>query len=285
MEINAALDGFSALSQPTRLAAFRLLIQAGAEGMAAGDIGSALDVRQNTLSANLSVLLTAGLIRNERQGRSIRYYADLDGLRRLLGFLLQDCCGGRPELCQPLIDEIAAAGYRMPEVPAREYNVLFLCTGNSARSLIGEAILNTEGRGRFRAFSAGSAPKEEPHPYTLELLQRLRHDTVSLRSKSWDEFAGPDAPSMDFVFTVCDQAAAEACPVWPGQPMTAHWGIPDPAAATGSEAERRFAFLEAYRMLSTRISLFLSLPVASLDKLALQRRLDHIGRATDRRDD
>jgi len=142
-----------------------------------------------------------------------------------------------------------------------------------------EAILNREGKGRFRAFSAGSHPKGEVNPYTLRLLERLNYDTHGARSKSWDEFAGEGAPDMDFVFTVCDDAAGEVCPVWPGQPMTAHWGVPDPASVTGSDAEKAAAFADIYRMLSTRISVFVSLPIASLDRLTLQRRLDAIGKA------
>jgi len=157
--------------------------------------------------------------------------------------------------------------------------VLFLCTGNSARSIMAEAILNREGKGRFRAFSAGSHPKGEVNPYTLRLLERLNYDTHGARSKSWDEFAGEGAPDMDFVFTVCDDAAGEVCPVWPGQPMTAHWGVPDPASVTGSDAEKAAAFADIYRILSTRISVFVSLPIASLDRLTLQRRLDAIGKA------
>lgn len=157
------------------------------------------------------------------------------------------------------------------------YNVLFLCTGNSARSILAEAIVNREGAGRFRGFSAGSQPKGEVHPYAVDLLKRLNHDTSFARSKSWDEFALPGAPVMDFVFTVCDQAAAETCPFWPGQPMSAHWGLPDPAAAAGNEAEIRLAFSETYRMLRNRISIFVNLPIPSLDRLALQERLDDIG--------
>ncbi len=157
------------------------------------------------------------------------------------------------------------------------YNVLFLCTGNSARSILAEAALKREGKGRFHAFSAGSHPKGQVHPMTLDLLKMLKYDTSFARSKSWDEFAGPAAPQMDFVFTVCDDAAGEVCPIWPGHPMTAHWGVPDPAAATGTEAERRLAFAEAYRMLNQRISTFVSLPIASLDRLALKKRLDSIG--------
>jgi arsenate reductase len=156
-------------------------------------------------------------------------------------------------------------------------NVLFLCTGNSARSIMAEAILNREGRARFKAFSAGSHPKGSVHPYTLDLLRKLNYDVSGFRSKSWSELARPDAPKLDFVFTVCDDAAAETCPVWPGRPMTAHWGVPDPAAAIGNEAEVRLAFADAYRMLNTRISIFVNLPIVSLDKLALQQGLDSIG--------
>jgi arsenate reductase len=158
------------------------------------------------------------------------------------------------------------------------YNVLFLCTGNSARSVIAEAILNKVGFGNFKAFSAGSQPKGQVNPNTVKLLQNLGYDTSAYRSKSWSEFAKPGAPHLDFVFTVCDSAAAESCPVWPGQPMTAHWGIPDPAEATGSEAEIALAFKDAYRMLDRRIGVFVSLPLKSLDQLSLQNRLRDIGR-------
>ncbi len=158
------------------------------------------------------------------------------------------------------------------------HNVLFLCTGNSARSIMAECILNRLGRGKFKAYSAGSHPKGEVHPYALELLKRENFITDKLRSKDWEEFARPGAPSLAFVFTVCDKAAAEVCPVWPGQPMSAHWGLPDPAAAEGSEIEKRLAFADAYRMLTQRISIFVNLPMASLDKISLQKRLDEIGR-------
>ncbi len=161
---------------------------------------------------------------------------------------------------------------------ARLHNVLFLCTGNSARSILAEALLNSLAGDRFKAFSAGSQPRGEVHPYALDLLRSLDIDTGFARSKSWEEFARPDAPNLDFVFTVCDNAAGEACPVWPGQPMTAHWGIPDPAAVQGTEAERHLAFAQAWRMLSNRISIFTSLPIATIDRMALQHRLDEIGR-------
>jgi arsenate reductase len=159
----------------------------------------------------------------------------------------------------------------------KPFNVLFLCTGNSARSIMAEAILQREGPGNFRAFSAGSQPKGQVHPFALDLLRKMNFDVSTFHSKSWSEFAGPGAPDLDFVFTLCDEAAAEACPVWPGQPMTAHWGLPDPAAATGNEAERRLAFADTYRMLTNRISIFVNLPIKSLDKLSLQKRLDAIG--------
>jgi arsenate reductase len=158
------------------------------------------------------------------------------------------------------------------------FNVLFLCTGNSARSILAEAILNRVGAGRFKALSAGSQPKGEVHPFALQLLKSLNHDTSFARSKSWEEFAVKDAPAMNFVFTVCDNAANEACPIWPGQPMTAHWGVPDPAAVEGTQAEKHLAFADAYRMLNNRISIFVSLPMKTIDRLALQKRLDEIGR-------
>jgi arsenate reductase (thioredoxin) len=159
----------------------------------------------------------------------------------------------------------------------RPFNVLFLCTGNSARSIMAEAILNKIGSGNFRAFSAGSQPKGQVHAETLRLLHDLDYDTAQFRSKSWSEFAKPGAPPLDFVFTVCDNAAGETCPFWPGQPMTAHWGIPDPAAAKGSPAQVALAFKDAYRMLSQRIGVFTALPIHSLDRLSLQAKLKEIG--------
>lgn len=163
----------------------------------------------------------------------------------------------------------------------RPYNVLFLCTGNSARSVLAEAILNRSGGGKFIAYSAGSMPKGEVHPETLALLKRLNYDTGSFRSKSWDEFAKPDSPPLDFVFTVCDNAAGEVCPIWPGQPMTAHWGLPDPAAATGSGVDIARAFANAYGALQNRIAIFANLPFEGLDRRSLQSRLDRIGQSSE----
>ena len=163
----------------------------------------------------------------------------------------------------------------------KPFEVLFLCTGNSARSIMAEAILNREGRGHFRAHSAGSKPTGRLHPYALDLLRKMNFDVSALRSKSWREFSGTGATPLNFVFTVCDNAAGEACPFWPGQPMTAHWGVPDPAAATGNDAEVRLAFADTFRMLSNRISIFVSLSIRSLDTLSLQRQLDSIGKSRD----
>jgi arsenate reductase (thioredoxin) len=163
------------------------------------------------------------------------------------------------------------------------FNVLFLCTGNSARSIMAEAIMNRLGTGKFKAYSAGSMPKGEVHPHAIALLQKLNYKTEAFRSKPWEEFARdkPDAPELHFVFTVCDNAAGEVCPFWPGQPMSAHWGIPDPAAVHGNDAEVGLAFAEAYRQLNNRINIFVNLPISSLDTLALQKRLDEIGKTRD----
>ncbi|MEM7635241.1 MAG: arsenate reductase ArsC [Pseudomonadota bacterium] len=160
----------------------------------------------------------------------------------------------------------------------KAYNVLFLCTGNSARSILAEAILGRIGKQRFNSYSAGSQPKGEPHPQALRLLESLRYDTTQFKSKSWDEFAKPGAPALDFVFTVCDNAASEVCPVWPGQPMSAHWGVPDPAAVEGSDAEIAAASAETYRLMNNRITAFVNLPMQSIDRLSLTQRLDDIGK-------
>ena len=159
------------------------------------------------------------------------------------------------------------------------YNVLFLCTGNSARSIMAECILNRVGRGKFTGYSAGSMPKGEIHPHAINTLKLNNFITDDLRSKDWDEFAGPDSPKLDFVFTLCDSAAAETCPVWPGQPMTAHWGLPDPAAVEGTDPEKAIAFARAFGMLTNRIEIFVSLSISSLDKLTLEARLQEIGKA------
>ena len=165
-------------------------------------------------------------------------------------------------------------------ISERLLNVLFLCTHNSARSIIAEAVMNRLGRGKFKGYSAGSMPSGKVQPLAITMLRNLNYDTSKLRSKPWDEFAKPGAPQLDFVFTVCDNAANEVCPIWPGQPMSAHWGLPDPSAVQGSETERALAYADTHRMLYQRISIFTNLPLSSLDKLSLQKRLDDIGKTT-----
>jgi protein-tyrosine-phosphatase len=170
---------------------------------------------------------------------------------------------------------------KRPHVRDQPYNVLFLCTGNSARSILAESIMNKSGKGRFRGFSAGSHPNGEVNPLALDLLKNLDFPTEGLRSKSWDEFAATGGPRFDFVITVCDNAAGEACPVWPGLPVTAHWGIPDPAAVQGTAMERKAAFVQAFKSMDRRIKLFLSLPIASIDQLTIKERMNAIGRSGD----
>lgn len=282
MEERAAAAQLAALAHPTRVALVRLLAAHAPSGLPAGVIATELGVAPSSLSFHFRELEAARLIRPARVGRNILYALELAQLRGLAAFLTETCCGGRPELC----GEGIAATPRQEHHPMAEtdaqgnpiYTVLFLCTGNSSRSIMAECILNREGQGRFRAFSAGSQPKGEIDPQTLDFLRQLNYPTEGLRSKSWDEFARPGAPELDFVFTVCDDAAGEPCPAWPGQPVTAHWGVPDPAKFAGSLAQRGQFIADVYRMLFNRISIFVSLPIRSLDRLALQKRVDEIGR-------
>ena len=287
-----ALAAIAALDNPLRLSLFRLLVREGPAAQTAGALAQCLDVPPSTLSSHLAQLERARLLRAWKIDRRVFYAADLDGLKALLGFLFDDCCNGHPDIRSHLSNllsvprpgpGLSTAAHSLtegrPEMSDNPYNVLFLCTSNAARSQMAESILNRLGQGRFKGFSAGSHPAEGVHPATVALLQKLNYSTDELRPKTWDEFAGEDAPQLDFVFTVCDRAAQESCPAWPGQPMTAHWGVPDPMAAEGSDSEKALAFSEAYRMLNNRISVFVSLPLAALDKLALQKRLEEIGRS------
>ncbi|MDQ2695232.1 MAG: metalloregulator ArsR/SmtB family transcription factor [Pseudomonadota bacterium] len=276
MEKEAVIKALGALAHSSRLDIFRLLVQAGSGGMAAGRIGDRLGLPGATLSFHLNALKQAGLIRCQRDSRLLIYSADYEAMSALLSYLTDNCCAGRPDECAMPAAISRPRGGVMSE---KVYNVLFLCTGNSARSQMAEAILNDLGGGRFRAYSAGSYPAGYVHPLAVALLDHLGMPTAGLRSKSWDEFAGPDAPAMDFIITVCDAAAGEVCPVWPGQPMAAHWGVEDPAAAQGSELERLQAFRQAFRVLENRIRIFTALPVEKLDRLLLKQRVDAIGRA------
>ncbi len=291
MESSDAVKKLTALAHEGRLAIFRLLVRRAPDEVAAGEIALALGVRGSTMSNQLTELERAGLIRSRRVGRSVLYHADLDGAGGLLGFLANDCCKGRAEACAQVAGALSRRrqDWGSPDMEearmSRQYNVLFLCTGNSARSIFAEAIIGRVARTRFVGYSAGSTPRGDIHPRAKALLENLNFDTSQFRSKSWDEFARPGAPELDFVFTVCDNAANEVCPAWPGQPMSAHWGIPDPAAATGSESEISLAFSDAYRFLFNRISAFTNLPIEGLDSLALQKRLDDIGKSKPADDD
>jgi arsenate reductase len=281
LEAEQAVEMLGALAQLSRLETFRLLVRYLPYGLPAGDIARLVGVPHNTLSTHLSVLEQAGLVHSRREGRSIIYAADQKRILELTGFLVESCCSGSGRDCD--LSSFPYTGKPFPakrEVPvsARTYNVLVLCTGNSARSILAEAILNREGRGRIRAFSAGSEPKKDVNPRALALLKELGYETDSFRSKSWTEFGGPDAPAMDFILTVCDSAAIEACPHWPGHPLVAHWGLPDPAAVSGTDSEKRAAFMDAYRKLASRITAFVNLDLEGLDLASLKERLLEIGR-------
>lgn len=271
MEHDPPLAAFAALGHPDRLAVFRLLMRFAPQGARPTEIAAALDLRANTLSHHLSDLERAGLIGAERQGRSLYYSVRMDRLADLVGYLVNDTGRGRPDVAALIPSQEFAMADRV-------WNVLFICSGNSARSIFAEALLRDLGQGRFNAFSAGTRPGSALNPFAVEVLARNGHDTSGLRAKHVAEFAAEGAPQMDFVFTVCDLAAAEDCAPWSGQPMTAHWGVADPVKATGTDAEKALAFALAYAELRRRILAFAALPVAELQKVALQRHIDGIGK-------
>ncbi|MEX0286417.1 MAG: helix-turn-helix domain-containing protein [Paracoccaceae bacterium] len=273
MEIDVPSQ-LSALSHPKRLDLFRLLMRRYPDAVAAGEIASALDLKANTASVYLTALRNADLIEQTRSGTSLRYQVNLTAVRSLFSGLLSDCCQNRPDLCLPPFPATDSAPMTSAKPP---YSVLFICTANSARSIMAEAILNREGQGRFIAYSAGVAPAGSPHPEVLRLLGDKDYDLSALKSQNLDEFAGAGIP-LDFVFTVCDHAANEACPTWPGQPMSAHWGLADPVKVGGNDAEKQLAFQQTYGLLRKRITAFASLPIETLDRVSLQHRLDDIGR-------
>jgi arsenate reductase len=280
LEGSDAVKILVALSQATRLEIFRLLVRYLPYGLAAGDIARLLAIPHNTLSGHLTLLEQGELVLSRREGRSIIYAANRNRALQLTAFLLEDCCRMTERSCgvSTLTDSaLPFPAKREGFMSNKTYNVLILCTGNSARSIMAEAILNREGAGRIHAFSAGSQPKGLPNPYALSLLKDLGYDTDGLRSKSWDEFGGQTATKMDIIVTVCDSAAGETCPFWPGHPLVAHWGVPDPAAVEGTDAEKRAAFMEAYRRLGARISAFVNLELETLDLSTLKLRLADIG--------
>ncbi len=276
-----AIEGFGSLAQPTRLAAVRHLLSVHPQSLSAGEIARRCDVPHNTMSTHLGILSRAGLVAAEKDGRSMNYRADVTGFRGLLKFLSQDCCNGRPELCGDAFDLPSKAIEEPTEkfmTPA--FNVLFLCTRNSARSIIAEALLEKIGNGRFRAYSAGSEPAKEPMPEVLDRLKVLGHDVSRLHCKSWDEFKGPGAPRMDFIIALCDAPTGQLCADLGGQIVTGAWPLPDPAQFTGSAAERTTLLNELYAMIRRRIEIFTSLPFDSLDRMAVKARLDEIGDTT-----
>lgn len=271
MNHELAIRVFAALAHDHRLALVRQLIRGGSAGVSAGGLATALQLPPATASFHLNYLVNAGVVRRCREGRTQIYCLDMAQLRGVLDYLTAHCCVDHAAACDLSPHPLECA------MSDSVFNVLFLCTGNSARSVMAEALLNHWGKDRFRAYSAGSQPKGEIHPMTLQLLERLKFPTDGLRSKSWDEFATPDAPPLNFVFTVCDNARGEACPLWPGQPIVAHWGVDDPAAAEGTEAQRMQAFREAFRLLEARIKAFASLRPKSLERVAIQKKVDDIG--------
>lgn len=276
METQEAAAAFAALSQDTRLELMRLLIAEGANGLPAGEISLRLRIPSSTLSFHLAALERAGMTQSTRQGRQIIHAVRFAGLRQLLGFLTETCCAGRPELCGDLTR-------LLPRLPDEDkgmnpaFNVLFLCTHNSARSIMAEAVLERYGGGRFRAYSAGSDPIAAPMPEVIDRLTRLGHDVSELRSKSWNEFIGPNAPRMDFVITLCDTLDGQICPDFGDLAVTGAWPLPDPAKFTGNAVERATLLNELYASLRRRIEIFAALPFASLDRMAIKARLDEIG--------
>ena len=280
MDETFAIEGLGSLAQPTRLAVFRKLLAAHPATVAAGELARICDVPHNTMSTHLGVLSRAGLVESERDGRSMNYRADVKAFRGLVKFLTRDCCNGRPDLCGDVArlipdeddDDTTGAHVMTPA-----FNVLFLCTHKSARSIMAEALLEKIGRGKFHAYSAGSDPAVNPMPDVVSRLQALGHDVTNLRCKSWNEFTGPSAPRMDFVIALCDTPQGQACPDLGEKFVTGAWPLPDPADFKGSPTERTTLLNELYAMIRRRIEIFTSLPFATLDKMALKARLDEIG--------
>lgn len=262
------------LGHPHRLAIFRMLMRRYPDRVSAGEIAQALDLKPSTLSSYLSSLMQAALIDQTREGTSLRYAIAMTEVQRTFDYLLLDCCRGRPELCS----STPLPKMENPPMSDQKYKVLFICTGNSARSIFAESILRHEAGDRFDAYSAGTRPRSELNPFALEVLERKGHDISVLRAKNVAEFQGADAPRFDFVFTVCDRAANEDCPSWPGQPISAHWGMPDPVKAEGTDAQKSLAFQQSYGALANRIRAFAALPIASLDRISLQRAVDDLAR-------
>lgn len=264
------IAALSALAQETRLDIFRLLVERGPEGMPAGEIGERLKLPSPTLSFHLNQLRHSNLVTSRRQSRLIIYGAKFRTMNGLIEYLTENCCTGQANN--------AIHGHPKGVTPGRQFNVLFLCTNNSARSIMAECAMNRWGGGKFHAFSAGSNPRGTVHPITLEVLDELKYETKGLGSKDWNLFAQADSPPLDFVFTLCDRAAAETCPAWPGQPIRAHWGVQDPVVVADTNGAKRKAFLKVYAELEQRIRIFTALPIETLERFALERWVSEIGK-------
>lgn len=281
LDETTAIDGLGSLAQPTRLAVVRRLLTVHPQSLTAGEIARFCGVPHNTMSTHLSTLMRAGLVTVTKQGRVMNYSADPKSFRELVAFLARDCCGGQPELCSDLLKNLANDKSEAKETGmSPSFNVLFICTHNSARSIMAEALLEKIGQGRFRAYSAGPNPADKPLPEVIERLKVLGHDVSKLRCKSWSEFAHADGPRMDFIISLCDREDEEDCPDLGPNVVTAAWPLPDPAKFMGSKSERTTLLNELYAMIRRRLEIFTSLPLTSLDRMAVKVRLDEIGDTT-----
>ena len=269
--LSTRVDQLAALAHPQRLAVFRLLMRRVPQEIAAGELAEVLALKQNTLSNHLTALRHAGLIAQRREGRSILYRAEVSAADALLNYLHADCCRSRVLTCPPLLPSATGETAMTQD---RKLNVLFICSGNSARSIIAEALLRHYRDDKFNVYSAGTQPYSEINPRVLQLLNDKEISTEGLYAKNVSVFQGEGAPVMDFVFTVCDQAANEECPAWEGQPISAHWGLPDPVKATGTEAEKQLAFQRTYGALYNRLKAFSALPFETLSRKSLQAEVD-----------
>jgi protein-tyrosine-phosphatase/DNA-binding transcriptional ArsR family regulator len=273
MEQYDATLAFATLGQTGRLSVFRMLMRFAPHGVRPTEIADSLGLKPNTLSHYLSDLAACGLITSRRDGRALYYAVNLPRTEALIAYLALDLGRARPDLLSPIL----ASRHRTTAMPQNPFNVLFICSGNSARSIFAEALMRDLGKGRFIAHSAGLHPNSQLNPFALDVLVRNGHATDDMRSKHIGEYQTADAPIMDFVFTVCDTSAAEECPPWPGQPITGHWGLPDPVKATGTDAEKALVFAQTYGALRRRIAAFAELPFDSLSRMSIQAKVDAIG--------